>query len=78
MVEKYTDGSADRRHIKTTVGTTAKGRYSIEEYSTQMSIYNTTLTLQTGRDTIETGRLPDLHLEDKLQQLVDLCQADFF
>lgn len=83
MVEKYTDGSAGygvhRRHIKTTVGTTAKGHYSIEEYSKQMSIYNTTLTLQTGRDTIETGRLPDVHLEDdKLQQLVDLCQADFF
>lgn len=83
MVEKYANSSAGygvhRRHIKTTVGTTAKGHYSIEEYCTQMSIYNTTLTLQTGRDAIETGRLPDLHLEDdELQQLVGLCQADFF
>lgn len=83
MVKKYTDSLAGygvhRGHIKTTVGTTAKGHYSIEEYSTWMIRYNTTLTLQTGRDTIETEKLPDLHLEDdKLQQLMDLCQADFF
>lgn len=75
MVKKYTDSSREygvhRGHIKTTVGTTAKGHYSIEGYSTQMIRYNTTLTLQTGRDTIETGRLPDLHLEDdELQQLM--------
>lgn len=83
MVKKYTDSLAGygvhRGHIKTTVGTTAKGHYSIEEYSTRMIRYNTTLMLQTGRDTIETGKLPDLHLEDdKLQHLMDLCQADFF
>lgn len=54
MVKKYTDCSAGygvhRGDIKTTVGTTAKGHHSIEEYSTQMIRYNTTLTLQTGRD----------------------------
>lgn len=70
--------TVNRGHIKTTVGTTAKG-HSTEEYSTRMIRYNTTLTLQTGRDTIETGRLPDLHLEDdELGQLMDLCQANFF
>lgn len=83
MVEKYTDSSAGcgvhRRHVKTTVGTTARGHNSIEEYSTQVSIYNTTLTLQTGRDAVETGRVPDRHREDDgPQQLVGLCQADFF
>lgn len=81
IVKKYTDISAGygvhTGHIKTTLGTTAKGHYSIEEYSTQVIRYNTTLKM--GRDTIETGRLPDLHLEDdELQQLLDLCQADFF
>ena len=83
IVRNYTDSSAGygvhKGHIKTRVGTTARGHYSIEEYSMQMIRYNTILTLQMRRDTIVTGRLPDLHLEDdELQQLMDLCQADFF
>lgn len=81
MMVTNTDSSEGYEYIqdiKTTVGTTSKGHYTIEEYRTRMIRY-TTLTLRKRRDTILTERLPDLHLEDdELQQLVDLCQANFF
>ena len=62
-----------RRHTKTTVGTTLKGHYWIEQYRLIQYIdggYTQTTLTQWTEDRIETWRLPDLHLEEGAWQFM--------
>lgn len=62
----------------TTVGTTLKGHYRIVQYRDGDYIH-TTLTPWTGKDRIETGKLPDLQLGDRTarRQLWRFMSAQF-